>query len=214
MNSKITAKKSRKRKYIEVTPQLLAVLAVERIVAYMSVLATQLSNWWFAIQDIDLALNAQMIAFLSGTGQLGALVEGHQKKFSDYHNDGDPNRAYPVDKNGEMLKGRIADFSALLKRAEDPNFGFINNSQSFLSVSEKEKRDILKFHEFRSDIAHPRPLTWSVQAAGLPRMASACIRALEHLFGHSTQRIHLSATQNKLMARNLKSISKKLKTMA
>ena len=197
-------------KYIEMTPQILAILTVQRIASYIGALNREPGIWWFAIQDFDLALYSQLIAFLSGTTQLGAVKIGHQTKMLDYLNDNAQNRSYPTDKNGNALKCEIAPFSELLVRSTDPKFGFINNAQSHLILSDDQRRDILKLHEFRNDLAHVQPVSWYVEKSGLPRMTEACTFAIEHLFKHCTARIHLSQQQIDTNEKNLAVIAKAL----
>ncbi len=198
-----------RRKHIRVTPQLLSLLTIQRIETYIATLPAEPSNWWFAIQDFDLALTAQMIAFLSGTMQLGALKKGHQTQMQSYLNQ---HTAHPTDKKGNQLKCEISPFSELLERSMDPKFGFINNSQNPLVLTSPQERDILKLHDFRNDLAHVQPVDWHVQISGLPRMALACNYAIDHLFSHTSTRVHLSVAQINKNQKNLKRISKLLHT--
>jgi hypothetical protein len=196
--------------YINVTPQLLAILTIERLATYLSRLRTEPSNWWFAIQDFDLALTSQLVATLSGTTQLGALKKGHQTKMLDYLNDRNENKVFPLDKKGNSLSPEIAPFSELLERATDSKFGFIDNSQNPLILTPAQKKDTLKLHKFRNSLAHVQPVDWHVEIAGLPRMSLACIHAIDHLFKYSSQIIHLSASKVTKNQKNLERISKTL----
>ena len=103
-----------------------------------------------------------------------------------------PDKKWPNGKDGMPLQPQIANFSDLLERATNPNFPFINNSQSNLKLSASEKKDVKKIHSFRNDLAHIKPNNWSVEVVGLPRMAIACINATAHLFENSSQIIHLT----------------------
>lgn len=66
--------------HIEVSPQLLSVLTIQRLATGLDQLAVEPSNWWHAIEDFDLALMSQLIAFLSGTTQLARLKKNAQEK--------------------------------------------------------------------------------------------------------------------------------------
>ena len=192
--------------YIEVTPQILAVLTIERIASYIDELHREPAKWWFAIQDFDLSLYSQLIASLSGTMQLGALTKAHQKIMLEYYENGNRQETLPTEKNGKPLES-IADFRQLLDRSLDSSFGFIDNSQFPLMLKENQKKDILKLHTFRNNLAHVRPKSWYVEKTGLPRMAQACIYAIEHLFKHSNARIHLKETDVSKNEKNLVAIA-------
>ena len=192
--------------YIEVTPQILAVLTIERIASYIDELHREPAKWWFAIQDFDLALYSQLIASLSGTMQLGALTEDHQKTMLDYFNDSNLEKTLPIDKNGKPLE-TIANFRQLLNRSLDSKFPFIDNSQFPLILNANQKKDILKLHVFRNNLAHVRPLSWHVEITGLPKMAQAYTFAIDHLFKHCTARFHLTGLQINKNEKNLTTIA-------
>lgn len=199
--------------HIEVTPQLLSVLTLERLAISLDQLAVEPSNWWHAIQDFDLALMAQLIASLSGTTQLGALETNAQVAMLEYLDCDNPTKTYPVDRRGNPVEDKIASLAELLKRALDPQFSYINNSQSPLRLSKSQREDILKLHEFRNKLAHVRPLSWHLELKGLPRMALACTYAIQHLFTYSSQRIHLSESHVENAEANLRKISQALQAM-
>ena len=155
-------------------------------------------------------MTSQLISFLSGTTQVGALVLGHQKKMLEYLNNSHTGVSFPTDRKGNPLQGDIAHFAELLDRARNPKFAFIENSKTFLSLSSQQAKDILKLHDFRSNLAHVQSTSWFVETAGLPRMATASLDAMKHLFNHCTQRIHLSNAQIQWMDRNLQHLKKVL----
>ena len=192
--------------YIEMTPQILAVLTIERIASYIDDLRHEPAKWWFAIQDFDLALYSQLIASLSGPMQLGALTEDHQKIMLDYCNSRNIEKKLPIDKNGKPLEA-IASFKQLLNRSLDSKFHFIDNSEFPLILNANQEKDILKLHAFRNNLAHVRPKSWHVEITGLPRMAQACTFAIYHLFKHCTVRFHLTGLQINKNEKNLTAIA-------
>lgn len=199
--------------HIEVSPQLLSVLTIQRLATGLDQLAVEPSNWWHAIQDFDLALMSQLIAFLSGTTQLGALKKNAQEKVWEQLESRSATNEILKDKRGKPIEDEIASLTELLNRALDPKFPFVDNSLSPLRLSKAQKDDILRLHRFRNNLAHVRPLSWSVEVVGLPRMALACTYAIQHLFTHSTQRIHLSDQQVESAEANLATISQALQAM-
>jgi hypothetical protein len=178
--------------YIDIEPQDFVVLLMARLRRDLEQVKLKPSIWWFVIQDLDLALTAQLVAYLSGTMQLGALKEKQQADLLAYLNDQDINKQWPKDRRGKPLVEQLALFEDLLDRAIDPLFPFVSDSQNPLQLSVKEKQDVLRLHTFRNELAHIKPRSWSLETSGLPRMALATLKAIKHLFDFSPQIIHLS----------------------
>jgi hypothetical protein len=178
--------------YIEIGPQALVVLLVSRLQRDVEQVNNDAANWWFIVQDLDLALSAQLVAYLSGTANIGALTIEHQKVILAYLNDRSEAKHWPKDRRGNPLVGKLAHFEELLRRATDPDHKLNNPPETRLILSDAEKKDILKVHSFRNDLAHVKPTSWYLEVVGLPRMATACVNAIKHLFSNCSQRIHLS----------------------
>jgi hypothetical protein len=178
--------------YIEIRPQDFVLLLVARLQKDIEQVNIIPANWWFIIQDLESALTAQMVAFLSGSLQIGALTTEHQKVKLAYLNDMSEAKQWPKDKRGNPIVEQLAPFGELLARATDPNRPLSYVGDTRLTLSEAEKKDILKIHSFRNDLAHVKPTSWYVEVVGLPRMATVCIKAIEHLFSNYSQRAYLT----------------------
>jgi hypothetical protein len=194
--------------YIRITPQQLTLSLIRRLASEIAKRTNfDVHNWWLIIPDLDNALTCQLIAYLSGTMQLGALSKEHQELFLIYLNDNHlPGVTWPTNKKGKQVREKIAPLRELLERAMDPKFSFIDNTQNFLRLNEKELVDILKLHEFRNDLAHVKPRNWSLEVIGIPRMATACVKAIEQLFANCSARIHLTVAEIEEMDANQKLI--------
>jgi hypothetical protein len=178
--------------YIEIRPQDFVLLLVARLRKDIEQVNVIPANWWFIIQDLDLALTAQMVAFLSGSMQIGALTKQHQEVMLAYVNDKSEAKEWPKDKRGNPIVEKLAPFEELLARATDPNRQLRHVDETRLILSDAEKKDMLKIHSFRNDLAHVSPRSWSLEVVGLPRMATVCVKAIEHLFSNCSQRVHLT----------------------
>jgi hypothetical protein len=199
--------------YIKISPQDLVVLLVARLLRDIEYVDSNPTNWWFIVQDLELALTAQLVAFLSGSMQIGALTQEHQVIMSTYINDRSPTKQWPKDKRGKPIKEKLAPFHELIERATDPNrqISCIGETRLILTIAEKD--DIIKIHEFRNDLAHVKPRSWHLQVNGLPRMAAACVKAIENLFSNSSQKIHLTELERTETEKRLKLLLQRLNSM-
>lgn len=200
--------------YLNITPQLLAVECVERAAGIVPQ-ATQFDpiQWWFIITDIHTALTAQLVASLSGTMQIGALVDEHQKfHIAHWNNCSDSRPENPVDKKGRPFDDKIAFFSVLMERACNPHYEHKPSIGSTLCLSPDQKKDIESLNKFRNDLAHVQPRQWYLEIGGLPRIIRAASSAITQLFESSSQRIHLRDEDITRMDRCLKSIDDNLQT--
>jgi hypothetical protein len=178
--------------YIEIRPQDFVVLLVSRLRRDVEQVNNDPANWWFIVHDLELALSAQLVAYLSGTAKIGALTTEHQKVILAYLNDKSEAKQWPKDKRGNPIVEKLAPFRELLARATDPNCPLSYVGETRLTLSDAEEKDILKIHSFRNDLAHVKPKSWYLEVVSLPRMATACVNAIKHLFSNCSQRIHLS----------------------
>ena len=168
------------RNYIDITPASLAVHCVERAAQEVqdATRGTPM-RWWFAISDIDQALTAALVEVLTGTAGIGALTERLQIEWLTYFGEG-----------GKAPKeSRLAPFDDLLERAQD-----VANSHDMsgtLLLSVEDKKDILRLHEFRNNLLHVKPVSWSLEITGLPMMIGAVTKALKQLFEMNPLNLHL-----------------------
>ena len=171
---------SASRNYIDITPASLAVHCVERAAQEVqdATCGTPV-RWWFAILDIDQALTAALVEVLTGTAGIGALTKKLQIEWLNYYDEG-----------GQAPKEtRLAPFEDLLNRAQD--IANCHSMHGTLSLSVKDKKDILRLHEFRNNLLHVKPMSWSLEITGLPRMMGAVTTALKQLFEMNPLNLHL-----------------------
>lgn len=178
-------------RYIDIKPQDFVVLLVARLRRDLEQVTITPSVWWFVIQDLDLTLTAQLVATLSGSMQIGALESDHQSIMNEYLNDRTRGKSGPKNKKGKPLAEKLANFDELLQRAIIPEGFNAHFGDTPLVLTAAEEKDILKIHEFRSELAHIKSVSWSLETTGLPRMTLAALKAIKHLFEHSSQIIHL-----------------------
>jgi hypothetical protein len=199
--------------YIEIRPQDFVLLLIARLQRDIELAQINPTNWWFIIQDLDLALTAQLVAFLSGTAQIGALTKKHQEIMWAYLNDGSADKQWPKDKRGKPILQQLDHFKELLARATAPNHQLSYGDKTQLILSDAEKKDVLKIHSFRNNLAHVKATSWFVEVVGLPRMATVCVKAIEHLFSNCSQRVHLTELEIAQTEASLKSILDRLFSM-
>ena len=177
--------------YIDIKPQDFVVLLVARLRRDLEQVTITPSVWWFVIQDLDLTLTAQLVATLSGSMQIGALKKDHQLIMHAYLNDRTEGKPWPNDKNGRPLVEQLENFADLLQRAIIPQGFTAHFSDTPLVLTKAEKKDLLTIHQFRNELSHIKPMSWSLETIGLPRMTLAALKAIKHLFEHSSQIIYL-----------------------
>lgn len=199
--------------YIDIKPQDFAVLLVARLRRDLEQVTITPSVWWFVVEDLDLTLTAQLVSALSGSMQIGALRSDHQSIMYAYLNDHTNGKPGPKDNTGKPLVEKLANFDELLQRAIIPEGFNAHFSDTPLVLTATEKKDILRIHEFRNKLAHIKPVSWSLETSGLPRMTLAVLKAIIHLFEHSSQIIHLRESDIEGCKRDLSSSIATVETM-
>ena len=64
-----------------------------------------------------------------------------------------------------------------------------------LRLSPQEFKDLEKLNSLRDDIEHVKPTAWSLEVAGLPRIAKSAATALAQLYLLPPVYMHLSETE-------------------
>ena len=148
------------------------------------------SYWKWVIVSSHMALQGAIVCVLAGTSSLPVLDKNSGRLMADW-----------LDKRqGQIPDDRLADFGTLLDRAQDKQFTDGNP----LALTAQRKKDILRLHRhFRNDFAHFTPKGWSIEVAGLPRIISAALGAIEVLMLRDRILYKLSGNKRRRLARNL-----------
>jgi hypothetical protein len=73
------------------------------------------------------------------------------------------------------------------------------------SITVQQMKDLKKLHlEFRNQFTHFAPMQWSIEAAGLPRIAKAALDLTEDAMQKHQVEIHLTCNMKKRFAENLR----------
>jgi hypothetical protein len=194
-------------KYITITPERLAVECMTRVATELDdAMHRNSMRWWFVITDVEQAITSALVAALSGTAEIGALKEEDQIAWLTFFEES------RTDKNARPpAKQKLATLRELIARAKDPkNMDLMGPP---LSLDEKQESDIMRIHEFRNDLLHVKPVSWSMEIAGLPRMIGAAIEVIQKLFDLPRFRLHLEEKDFERMETSLKSIEKTFQRM-
>ncbi len=194
-------------KYIDITPERLAVECTHRVATELDdAIHRNSMRWWFVITDAEQAITSALVAALSGTAEIGALRKEDQIAWLNYFEDS------RTDKNVRPPeKQKLATLRELIARAKDPEN--LNRMGPPLLLNEKQESDILRVHDFRNDLLHVKPVSWSLEITGLPRMVGAVIEAIQQLFDLPRFRLHLEEEDIERMQTSLKSIEKTFERM-
>jgi hypothetical protein len=116
-----------------------------------------------------------LVAALSGSADIGAYSDKLQAKWVDYF---EKSRTDPKAK--PPTEDRVETFEKLLERAEKTAL-----------LTPEQRADILKLNEFRDDLEHVKPRTWSLEVGGLPRMGANAAKAVAALLPSFSHRLEL-----------------------
>jgi hypothetical protein len=171
--------------YIRITPAILAVHCVERAMVEMDAAMNGTPmRWWFAITDMDHALTAALVETLKGSAGIGALTKKLQCEWVDYFENSRTDRTVASPK-----RETLASFAELIGRAKNPTN--VTETGGALLLNLKDEKDILRLHQFRNQLLHVKPVHWSLEISGLPRMLGAVAEALRQLFNMTALRLRL-----------------------
>jgi hypothetical protein len=82
------------------------------------------------------------------------------------------------------------------------------------SITVQQLKDLKKLHhEFRNQFTHFAPIQWSIEAAGLPRIAKAALDLIDDAMRRRQVEIHLTCNMKKRLAENLRAIREALEIL-
>ena len=153
---------------------------------YLPKTSTQPVFWKWVIVAAHSALQSACVCLLTRTDGSGALdkVAGDKlwKKLYGTSKDGQENLDNP---SVEWPNETVANLPELLKRLPDGLSVTIPSSKAE-SYGFDLPGDLRRLHEFRHKFMHFRPVHWSVEIAGLPRMIRQSVDLTERIInsGH------------------------------
>ena len=105
---------------------------------------------------------------------------------------------------GRWPKERLASFNDLVDRGCDPERMSYLGGEA-LNLSESQRADLRKLNdELRNQFSHFKPMGWSIETAGLPRIILTAIDSAVHLMlNHPAARRHLSCAQVQQISTNV-----------
>jgi len=87
---------------------------------------------------------------------------------------------------------RVEDFTELLRRAQLPSPDLLGDP---LKLDARQLKDLEQLNGLRDDIEHVKPLGWSLEVSGLPRICGAAAEALSQLYALPPIHNHLSEAE-------------------
>ena len=179
------------KNYARTSPQKLAVLCILRAAKTIKDSENDTELWFLAIPELHRAVYSALVAALSGTHGTGAFASKVQASWLEWLR-GD------WDKNNPPKSDRVDTFENLLKKAQRKTQEVVGDLMGEpLQLSAQECSDLRKLNEFRDDIEHVKPTSWSLEVAGLPRIANSVVSVLRQLFKCSSILMHLSEAESR-----------------
>jgi hypothetical protein len=170
--------------WVDVTPAMIALWAIERAASEMYAAMTgDQSAWPFALTNADQALTAALVQAVSGTANVGALTPKVRARWDAWHENP---RASSVP---DPEQDQIAEFSELMKRAFGEHIPEDDRIDGQLWLSTADRECIALLHEFRGHLVHVKPRSWFIGAKQLPRLLGAAAEAIRQMFGRYGIRI-------------------------
>jgi hypothetical protein len=158
--------------YIETSPHQLSALCVVRATRAINETVSEPAQWFLVMADLHRALNSALVAALRGSAGVGAYPVKLQRQWLDYY---EQSRTSEVEPPG---RDRVEPFLDLLNRAQRASPDLQGEP---LALSAQEMNDLERLNSLRDDIEHVKPTAWSLEVAGLPRIAKAAAGAIDQL---------------------------------
>jgi hypothetical protein len=187
-----------------VTKEFLRLDEIEDVLSSLDLLAliapllkSQSSYWKWSILAAHSGLQGAMVCALLNSSVVSVLDKRSARKLL----------AWLDTQAGPAPDERLADFNTLLCRCGEA----ARMGGHPLELNNAQINDIKRLHEdFRNEFAHFTPKGWSVEKAGLPRIISAAVDAIERLMNHPRVRHKLSGNKKRRLASCLITIRQEL----
>jgi hypothetical protein len=171
--------------HAEINPGRLASLSLCRAANALEQATADPSAWFFIILDLNRALTAALVAALSAFSTEGAYDDNLRSQWLEYFENSRTNpNAQPPTSN------RVPFLEKLLTMAEAGS-----RSVQPLHLTQEQRADIEKLNDFRNDLEHVKPESWSLDTTGLPRIAKNVAAAFEPLFESFQHQLELDEVE-------------------
>lgn len=158
-------------------------------------LADQPALWKWAIIAAQNGLQGAFVCALHDAFGTSVLTEKSARAVLNWHEN----------EIGEYPLERLADFETLLKR-------FCKKNPSYRrKLTRQQFHDMRRLHRhFRNSFEHFRPLSWSIEKVGLPRIVGAALAGIELLMQHESVVTRLTGNKTRRLKENLNNARKGL----
>jgi hypothetical protein len=185
------------RQYVHFDEREDVLASLEMFAAIVPLLKKKPQFWKWAIVGSHSALQGAFVCYLGGTSGIEVLDEKSAKKWHKWY---------------ETMEGvpppeRMANFNTLLKRCckKLKAAGLTN------VATHKQIRNVVRLHrDFRNNFAHFRPMGWTIEKAGLPRIVGIAADFTGHLMLNDDVSYKLNGTQRRRLTDSLKAIKEGL----
>lgn len=165
--------------------------SVELIAQIAPLLGKSASYWKWVIVGAQNGLQGAMICVLAGTSGIEVLTAKSAKAVLGWHENS----------NGPYPSERVAEFDVLLNKC----LNYL--PEPLLKLRPKDEIDVRRLHsEFRNTFAHFRPMSWSIEKAGLPRITKVALNCIEVLMSHERISYKLSGNRGRRLERAIRKV--------
>jgi len=130
----------------------------------------QTQQWKWLIVSLHNALQGFLVCSLFAGNPVNVLVEKHAKEWIEAANNGKP----------LPKRRRLLHFKALLRNAEDGSL-MMKIGRKPLCLDKEQRLSVLGLHKYRNELVHFLPMSRSIDARGLPEIATHCVEVIKFL---------------------------------
>lgn len=147
--------------------------SLEACKTFLEDLQSKPLNWKYLVICLHNALQGALVCHLNGTAGVGALDQRSVDRQLEWH-ERDRERhiaGKPKNISDPFPSSRLADMKTLFSRVQTRDEMTELGAGQPIEISAGEKRAFELLHELRNRFVHFEPAGWSIELAGLPRMA-------------------------------------------
>jgi len=190
--------------YLRVDEREDAISALEHAAYTLGALAQQPLSWKWLIIALHNALQGALVCTLSGTDGAGALSRKSMKEMWEWF---ESSRANP---NAPIPREWLAPPEELYARAKDPNYMSEFGGQPLKCTTEQDE-DMCRLNALRRGFMHFTPKGWSIETAGLPRIALNTLVIVETLLlSHPANTFRLKPEQAQRTTQAIEALRRQL----
>ena len=137
----------------------------------ISLVPDNIREWPWTIIGLAALVQSACALYLDERDTMGIATLSSQKNKDGESNQGQTIQALQHNSDKKVPKPFMAPPKDLLKRVQNGNDAIV--------LSHKGREDLKKLVEFRNEFTHFTPIGWSIQTAGLPRIAREAFSLVE-----------------------------------